>query len=91
MTDTSLTDTELVSALVDGQVRGDEFAQAMALLERSSEARQRWHAYHVLGDVLRTGQVAVTINPASRRPFSMVSHAVETSFAPERLSFCLYA
>lgn len=55
MTDISMANTELVSALVDGQLRTDEFAQAMALLERSSEARQSWHAYHVVGDALRTG------------------------------------
>ena len=51
MTDTSMRNTELVSALVDGQLRGDEFSHALAHLETSSEARQSWHAYHVLGDV----------------------------------------
>lgn len=64
MTDKSTVNTELVSALVDGQLRGDEFAQAMALLERSSEARQSWHAYHVVGDALRTGQAAVSAHEA---------------------------
>lgn len=64
MTDTSLVNTELVSALVDGQARGDEFSQAMALLERCGEARQRWHAYHVVGDALRTGQAAVSPHEA---------------------------
>ena len=56
----SMRNTELVSALVDGQLCGDEFSQAMAHLETSSEARQSWHAYHVVGDVMRTGQVAVS-------------------------------
>jgi len=60
MTDKSMANTELVSALVDGQLRGDEFAQAMALLERSSAARQGWHAYHVVGEALRTGQAAAS-------------------------------
>ncbi|OIP14252.1 MAG: anti-anti-sigma factor [Comamonadaceae bacterium CG_4_9_14_3_um_filter_60_33] len=64
MTDTSMANTELVSALVDGQVRGDEFAQAMALLERSGEARQSWHAYHVVGETLRTGQADVSAHEA---------------------------
>lgn len=64
MTDKSMANTELVSALVDGQLRGDEFVRAMALLERSSEARQSWHAYHVVGDVLRTGQAAVSAHEA---------------------------
>jgi sigma-E factor negative regulatory protein RseA len=56
MTDRLIENSELVSALVDGQLRDTEFARAMALLESSSEARQRWHSYHVVGDVLRTGQ-----------------------------------
>lgn len=56
MTDTSMANTELVSALVDGQLRGDEFAQAMALLERSGEARRSWHTYHVVAEALRSGQ-----------------------------------
>jgi sigma-E factor negative regulatory protein RseA len=60
MTDKSMANTELVSALVDGQLRGDEFVQAMTLLERSSAARQSWHAYHVVGEALRTGQAAVS-------------------------------
>lgn len=64
MTDTTKANTEMVSALVDGQLRGDEFAQAMALLERSGEARQSWHAYHVVGEALRTGQAAVSAHEA---------------------------
>jgi len=59
-----MANTELVSALVDGQLQGDEFAQALALLERSPEARQRWHAYHVVGDTLRTGQTAASAHEA---------------------------
>jgi len=46
--------------LVDGQLRDIEFDQALALLERSGEARQRWHSYHVVGDAMRTGQAAAS-------------------------------
>jgi sigma-E factor negative regulatory protein RseA len=59
MTDSLIENNALVSALVDGQLRGTEFAQAMALLDESAEARQRWHSYHVMGDVMRTGQADV--------------------------------
>lgn len=59
MTDSLIENSELVSALVDGQLRDTEFAQAMALLERSGEARQNWHSYHVVGDAMRTGQADV--------------------------------
>jgi sigma-E factor negative regulatory protein RseA len=59
MTDSLIEKNALVSALVDGQLRDTEFAQAMALLDDSAEARQRWHSYHVVGDAMRTGQVDV--------------------------------
>lgn len=50
------TSREQVSALADGQLHGDEFAQAVDGLAQSQDARQTWHAYHVVGDVLRSGQ-----------------------------------
>jgi sigma-E factor negative regulatory protein RseA len=59
MTDSLIEKNALVSALGDGQLRDTEFAQAMALLDDSAEARQRWHSYHVVGDAMRTGQVDV--------------------------------
>lgn len=59
MTDSLNENNVLVSALVDGQLRDVEFAQAMALLDDSAEARQRWHSYHVMGDAMRTGQTDV--------------------------------
>jgi len=59
MTDSLIENSELVSALVDGQLRDAEFSRAMAYLGSSSEARQRWHSYHVVGDVMRTGQAGV--------------------------------
>lgn len=46
---------ELASALADGELRGAEFAQALAVLQGSDEARRRWHDYHLVGDVLRSG------------------------------------
>ncbi len=49
---------ELVSALADGQLRGEEFARALALIEHSEEARAHWHAYHLVGDVLRSDELA---------------------------------
>ena len=64
MTDSLIENSELVSALVDGQLRDAEFARAMAHLETSSEARQRWHSYHVVGDVMRTGQADVRAHDA---------------------------
>lgn len=64
MTDSLIENTALVSALVDGELRDTEFARVMAHLEHNSEARQNWHAYHVVGDVMRTGQADVSANEA---------------------------
>ena len=55
MTQESMNDHEMVSALADGQLRRDEFVRAVNLLESSSEHRSTWHAYHSIGDMMRTG------------------------------------
>lgn len=47
---------ELISALADGQLRGEEFASAVALTGSTDDARATWHAYHLVGDVLRDGE-----------------------------------
>ena len=47
---------EQVSALVDGQLHGDEFVHAVDWLGQEEDARLTWNAYHVVGEVLRTGQ-----------------------------------
>lgn len=51
----SLDACELASALADGELQGVEFAQALAALQGSEQARLRWHDYHLVGDVLRSG------------------------------------
>lgn len=54
----SLENRELVSALVDGQLRGEEFARVVALFGESGEAIGSWHTYHLVGDVLRRPDLA---------------------------------
>lgn len=49
---------ELASALADGELRGVEFAQALDALRANEEAQARWHTYHLVGDVLRSGAAA---------------------------------
>lgn len=46
---------ELISALADGQLHGEEFARTVEWLDQTADARLTWHAYHVVGDVLRSG------------------------------------
>jgi sigma-E factor negative regulatory protein RseA len=49
---------ELISALADGELQGAELTQALLTLGASAEARAEWHAYHLVGDVLRLGSRA---------------------------------
>lgn len=58
MSQDGLVNHERVSALADGQLRGDEFAGALASLAESREALAAWHAYHVVGDALRCADLA---------------------------------
>lgn len=46
---------EQISALADGHLRDDEFAQVIDKVCGSDDLRATWHAYHVVGDVLRSG------------------------------------
>lgn len=49
---------EAISALADGQLRGEEFARAVESATADAQALATWHAYHVVGDVLRSGELA---------------------------------
>lgn len=48
---------EQVSALADGQLRGLEFAQTVEMITTRSDLRSSWHAYHLIGDVLRSSEL----------------------------------
>lgn len=56
---------ELVSALADGQLRGEEFARTVQWLSQTEDARLSWHAYHLVGDVLRSGETMVNSHDAA--------------------------
>lgn len=49
---------EMISALVDGELDGDELAAALAVLSSDPQALQDWQAYHLVGDVLRSPDLA---------------------------------
>ena len=51
-------ENEVISALADGQLRGDEFTRAVESVIANAQSRATWHAYHVVGDVLRSGELA---------------------------------
>lgn len=56
--DESMRNREAVSALADGQLRGADFARAVELVQQDGDARDAWLAYHVIGDVLRSTELA---------------------------------
>jgi sigma-E factor negative regulatory protein RseA len=49
---------ERLSALADGELAGAERASTCAAWARDPEARQDWHAWHLIGDVLRSEDLA---------------------------------
>lgn len=54
-----LKNRELVSALADGQLRAGEFARTVKLANEDADAVAAWHAYHLVGDVLRSGEAGI--------------------------------
>jgi sigma-E factor negative regulatory protein RseA len=62
MTHDTLKTREAISALADGQLRGQEFARVVEAVSQDDDARATWHAYHLVGDVLRSGDAAAGHN-----------------------------
>lgn len=56
---------QLVSALADGQLRGDALARSLQALADDAQARQAWQTYHLIGDVLRSVDL-VGVTPQDR-------------------------
>lgn len=50
----SMQTSELISALTDGQLDGEDFAAALQACQHDEAAMARWNAYHLIGDVLRS-------------------------------------
>ena len=55
----TMTVREQVSALADGHLQGEAFAQAIEAVCTEGDSRAAWHTYHVVGDVLRSGSHSV--------------------------------
>lgn len=58
MQDDDLDELQWVSALADGQVQADVLAHVAASVGGSDHARAAWHSYHLIGDVLRSNDLA---------------------------------
>ena len=55
---------EQLSALADGQLQGDEIEAALAFATDDKEGQAAWQAYHFIGDVLRSQDLARPVNTA---------------------------
>ncbi len=51
-----------MSALADGELNGEEFAQALTACERDPAMLASWSNYHLIGDVLRSPDLLVARN-----------------------------
>lgn len=50
----SMQTSELLSALADGQLGGDDFAAALHACRQDDSAAASWDTYHLIGDALRS-------------------------------------
>ena len=57
MTSTTTQHRELISALADGQLVGDDFSSALAMCEADAQALDSWNTYHLVGDILRSPEL----------------------------------
>ncbi|RZJ61784.1 MAG: anti-anti-sigma factor [Acidovorax sp.] len=53
---------EQLSALADGQLQGAELADALAYAGQDDEAMATWELYHLVGDVLRSPELAQSVD-----------------------------
>ncbi|HEY2255527.1 MAG TPA: RseA family anti-sigma factor [Variovorax sp.] len=60
----TVTVREQISALADGQLRGEALVRVIDQIGGSPELRATWRAYHLVGDVLRSGGHAVCSEPS---------------------------
>src|SRR6187551_3026014 len=56
---------EMISALADGQLHGEALERAVQAVAADPEARAAWQTYHLIGDVLRSGELSTGTPPAA--------------------------
>jgi len=60
----SMQTSELMSALADGQLAGEDFAAALHASRHDDSAVECWDTYHLIGDALRSAHGARSADPA---------------------------
>jgi len=56
---------EILSALADGQAHADEVARASGAWRQQPETRATWHAYHLIGEAMRSPDQAAASDSAA--------------------------
>jgi sigma-E factor negative regulatory protein RseA len=56
---------EMISALADGQLRGEALERVIQTVATDAQARTVWQTYHLIGEVLRSGSLATGTAPAA--------------------------
>jgi sigma-E factor negative regulatory protein RseA len=56
---------EIISAMADGQLQGEAFARGIEVAATDPVALEAWHTYHLIGDVLRSGEFTLGTVPAA--------------------------
>jgi sigma-E factor negative regulatory protein RseA len=84
---------QMISALADGELESPACAGVLEALSQQAEARQAWQMYHLIGDVLRSSELAhatpsaVFLGRLSERlaaepaPLAHVSHTMASDAA----------
>jgi sigma-E factor negative regulatory protein RseA len=54
---------ELISAMADGELDPEDMADGLARLSEDGAARAAWRDYHLVGDVLRSADLALATPP----------------------------
>ncbi|MBA2674241.1 sigma-E factor negative regulatory protein [Ramlibacter sp.] len=75
---------ELISALADGQLQGDDFARGVQATAADPQALAAWQDYHLIGDVLRSSELAASSPSAAFLARLQVRLDAEAPLQPER-------
>jgi sigma-E factor negative regulatory protein RseA len=75
---------ETLSAMADGEVDSTAAAQACAAWRDDSSARYAWHSYHLIGDVLRSEDLAIAQDASLLTTLRMRLANEPTILAPDK-------
>lgn len=83
---------ERVSALMDGELQGDDFVRTVEQLETCASTLEVWDTYHLVGEALRSGQLLRPTHDAefiARLRVQLAAEATDRPFGSERATACV--